>query len=71
MEPVVSTQEIAAALDVEMSTVRSWRKRSWRILHPDDPPFPEDVQRGWYKAAEVAAWCKAVGRDYPEEWDKA
>lgn len=71
MEAMLSSAEIAEALGVSIKTVRSWRGRAWRILHPGEPEFPNSVARGYYRPRDVAAWCKAVGREYPKAWEKA
>ena len=71
MEPLLTTEEIAVALGVEPRTAKSWRSRAWRLTHEAHEHFPTEVRRGQYRPREVAAWCRAVGREYPTEWDKA
>lgn len=72
MERTVTTEEIAEGVGKSASTIRSYRNRAWRLLHPDEPKFPDEVIRGVYRAAEVAAWFKDTGRGSPPpEWEKA
>ena len=69
VEPLVNTRAIASALNVRPSTVHAWRSRRWRVLHPDSPPFPAPVERGWYRPAEVAAWVRGcTEHEPPGEW---
>lgn len=71
MEPLLTTQEIADALGVTPRTAKSWRSRAWVLTHEPHEHFPKALQRGRYRPREVAAWCKAVGREYPKAWEKA
>lgn len=71
METMISTQEIAETLGLSVRTVRAFRTEAYRRLYPQHPPFPKELARGWYRPRDVAAWCKAVGREYPKAWEKA